>query len=167
MNTSGRAPASIWRASVELDANDSLTRIPVVRVQDSDSASTTLVSEDAAYTSSSGGLDSWPCAGAWHPNRSRERISRRVDFIVVASTVSARCIRNDIPKVDSVERWPVGSVPEIQEVARRELDLRLGREGRLAEFHHARRHVALDAQPLEREAPALAVLEAICQRPRM
>ena len=54
MNTSALLPASIWRASTELAANDSFTVTPEDFSQAGANSPSTFVSEAAAKTSSSG-----------------------------------------------------------------------------------------------------------------
>src|SRR5688572_7799644 len=54
MKRSARPPASIWRASTELAAKESLSRAPDDAVQDADRSPSTLVSEAAANTSVGG-----------------------------------------------------------------------------------------------------------------
>src|SRR5204863_277704 len=58
MKTSTLPPASIWRASTELAANELLTGTLEVFVHAVDSSPTTLVNEAAAKTRTSGFFDS-------------------------------------------------------------------------------------------------------------
>src|SRR5436190_9116502 len=83
MNTSALPPASIWRASIELEAKESLTRTPELRVHESDNSPTTLVSDEAANTSSAGCFDCWaPAGNASSASTMMERTRRRRSFIV-------------------------------------------------------------------------------------
>src|SRR5688572_624865 len=83
MNTSAVPPASIWRASTELAANEILTGTPDDFSQRGDNSSRTLVREAAANTRSAGRSRSAADSGAHttqHNNTSRARRTVVMEF---------------------------------------------------------------------------------------